>query len=80
VKEDLSADILYLRFFVHAITAEAWADVIYNMGLHAKQGSLLCIEARTWADPMIMAGTRISRTENITDHYRRYQDKEELKQ
>lgn len=63
---------LYLRFFVHAVPRPVWARIFKNLGDMCKVGSVLCIEARTWADPMAMCGKRLSRYENVTDHYRRY--------
>ena len=33
---------------------------------------LLLIEARSDKDPMLLQGDKISKNENITDHYRRY--------
>lgn len=65
-------DAIYARFFLHSIT-EADQAVFFKFLTELKQGAAVLLEFRTDKDPMFKrSGKKISATEGITDHYRRY--------
>ena len=73
-----SFDYVYSRFTIHSITEDG-EDRLLNWAfsnLH-NDGNIF-IEARSIRDDLYNEGTKISKTENFTDHYRRYVDKDIL--
>ena len=70
-------DIIYCRFFLHSITAKD-QDSLFSMFKTCKPTALFYFETRSTKDSMRLNGTLLSANENLTDHYRRYQTKEEL--
>lgn len=65
-------DVIYARFFIHAINALGenafWEIAKYCL----KESGNIYIEARTVKDTLLSTGTKISETERISDHYRRF--------
>ncbi|WP_032113732.1 class I SAM-dependent methyltransferase [Candidatus Paracaedibacter symbiosus] len=67
----LSYDNFYARFFIHSISEQEqkqFLDFLTGM----KSGAKLFLEFRTDKDPMYQRSLQLSRTEGVTDHYRRY--------
>jgi SAM-dependent methyltransferase len=65
-------DVVYARFFIHAIDAGGEASFWHIAKTCLKAGGKVYIETRTAADLVNHAGTLISPNESITDHYRRF--------
>lgn len=67
----LGSDYVYARFFIHSISdAEQKRFMDFLMGM--KTGAKLLLEFRTDKDPMFKKSSQLSKTEGVTDHYRRY--------
>jgi len=64
-------DQVYARFFLHSLN-EAEQSKFLDFALGLKPSAKLLLEFRTDKDPMFLRSTKISETEGITDHYRRF--------
>ncbi len=73
-------DYIYSRFSLHAISKMAEESLLNWISNSLLPEGLFFLEARSQKDPMFKQGKKISDTENITDHYRRYSDFEEIKE
>ncbi|MDD2365365.1 MAG: class I SAM-dependent methyltransferase [Desulfuromonadaceae bacterium] len=71
-------DTIYARFFIHAIDVSGeisfWKIAKSCLSKHGK----IYIEARTVNDPFLTSGKKISDTESISGHYRRFIEPETL--
>lgn len=65
-------DVIYARFFLHAISEEGEKVFWRVVRDCAKAGARVYIEARTINDLETHKGQRVSEAEVITDHYRRF--------
>lgn len=74
---DNTYDYIYSRFTLHSINEEAEYRVIKWISSQLNNKGLFFLEVRSINDPMFSKGERISNTENVTTHYRRYLDFEE---
>lgn len=73
-------DYIYSRFSLHAISKMAEESLLNWISNSLLIGGLFFLEVRSQKDAMFKQGKKISDTENITDHYRRYSDFEEIKE
>ena len=73
---DYKFDYVYSRFTLHSIDEEAEDRVLTWVLNHLNVDGLFFVEARSINDVLYNSGTKISRNENFTDHYRRYMDKD----
>lgn len=71
-------DIIYMRFFLHAIDRVTQKSLFHDIERYSKPGTYLCIEARSLQDEMHTQGIVLSATESYTDHYRRFADYSDL--
>lgn len=71
-------DIIYMRFFLHAIDVCTQKSLLHDIEKYLKPGAFICIEARSLQDDMHAQGIKLSDTESFTDHYRRFADYEDL--
>ncbi len=71
-------DIIYARFFFHAINKQSENKIIKNIMMNIKKNTLLVSEFRTIFDEMKNRGKKISKHENFTNHYRRYIDSKQF--
>ena len=71
-------DIIYMRFFLHAIDRVTQKSLFHDIERFSKPGTYLCIEARSLQDEMHTQGVALSATESYTDHYRRFADYSDL--
>lgn len=74
---DKTYDYVYSRFTLHSINEEAEYRVLKWIGSQLNDNGLFFLEVRSINDPMFHKGEKISSTENVTTHYRRYLDFEE---
>ena len=65
-------DMIYARFFIHAIDHSGEMSFWQIAKSCIKKNGKVCIEARTANDPLRMFGKKISQTESIHGHYRRF--------
>ena len=72
-------DVLYARFFIHAITAKEQENFFKNIKKILRKSGLIFLEFRTIKDPLIKKGIKISKHERYDDHYRRFIDPHEFK-
>ena len=72
-------DVLYARFFVHAINVTEQENFFKNVKKIIKKKGLIFLEFRTIKDPLINKGFKISKYERYDDHYRRFIDPKEFK-
>ena len=72
-------DIIYSRFFLHAINKSQEVK-FFNLinSLSVKNRTLVMLEFRTIKDKMLQKGKKLSNNENFTDHYRRFIDTDVL--
>ena len=67
-------DIVYARFFIHTLNFENENKFFkFCNNILIPNGKIL-LEFRTIHDPLINKGKKISETERLTDHYRRFID------
>lgn len=71
-------DCIYSRFSIHAINHEAETKVLKWALASLKPGGLFFIEARSVKDDLYGQGTEVGKNEFITDHYRRFIDRDEF--
>jgi len=72
-------DVLYARFFIHAINAKEQENFFKNLKKIVRKNGLIFLEFRTIKDPLIRKGIKISKHERYDDHYRRFIDPHEFK-
>ncbi len=65
-------NVFYARFFLHSITLIEEKKFFKNIKLNSRPESRIFLEFRTDKDPLIKQGTKISKYERFTDHYRRF--------
>ncbi len=65
-------DAVYARFVMHAMHEEAENLALAEAWRILKEGGLLLLEFRTDQDPLMHQGEMLSRSERVTDHYRRF--------
>lgn len=75
---DYVFDYVYSRFSIHSINEEAEDRLLNWTFNNLNAGGLFLIEARSIKDTLYNEGEKISQTENFTDHYRRYCNKDVL--
>lgn len=73
-----SFDYVYSRFTIHSITEDGEDRLLNWVFSNLHNGGNIFIEARSIRDDLYNKGTKISKTENFTDHYRRYANKDIL--
>tara|TARA_B100000767_G_scaffold269827_1_gene292308 strand:- start:650 stop:1267 length:618 start_codon:yes stop_codon:yes gene_type:complete len=72
-------EFIYARFFLHSINEKLQNKLLNNIKkLCVKKKTLLMLEFRTIRDPLYQEGKKISKYERVTDHYRRFIDKDIL--
>jgi cyclopropane fatty-acyl-phospholipid synthase-like methyltransferase len=74
---DKTYDYVYSRFTLHSITNEKEEDVLNWVSSQLNENGLFLLEVRSLNDPMLNKGEKISKNENVTNHYRRYLDFDE---
>ncbi|ARJ47510.1 class I SAM-dependent methyltransferase [Candidatus Pelagibacter sp. RS39] len=67
-------DIIYARFFIHAIKYSEQKNFMKNLKFIIKKDSLLFFEFRTTKDPLMKKGKKLSENERFDSHYRRFID------
>ena len=70
---------MYARFFIHAINENQQDNFLKNMKKMINNKGLIFFEFRTFKDPLINKGIKISKYERYDDHYRRFIDPHEFK-
>ena len=65
-------NLIYARFFLHAINSEEEKIFINFLKNYSKKNTLVALEFRTTKDRLLNKGIKISKYERITDHYRRF--------
>lgn len=65
-------DCIYARFFFHAIDESSEDEILKTLGEISKSGMTILGEMRTISDPLMRKGLKISSTERIFGHYRRF--------
>ncbi|WP_294364812.1 class I SAM-dependent methyltransferase [uncultured Clostridium sp.] len=73
-----SFDYVYSRFTIHSIPEDGEDRLLNWSFCNLHTGGGIFIEARSIRDDLYSEGTKISKTENFTDHYRRYVNKDIL--
>ena len=71
-------DYVYSRFTIHSIPEDGEDRLLNWSFCNLHTGGGIFIEARSIRDDLYSEGTKISKTENFTDHYRRYVNKDIL--
>lgn len=67
-------NVIYSRFTIHSVTESEQDSIIDWVYEFLPQNGYFLIECRTNNDPLFRQGKRISDTEAVTDHYRRFLD------
>lgn len=71
---------IYARFFLHTINLNSQNKLFENIvKLSFNRSTLIMLEFRTINDPLFSKGKKISKYERMTDHYRRFIDKDVFK-
>ena len=65
-------DIIYARFFMHAINENEQKKFFNNIKKISKKKSKIFFEFRTINDPLMIKGKKISVNESYYGHYRRF--------
>lgn len=71
-------DIIYSRFSIHSISENEENITLKNAYKNLNKNGHLLIEVRSIKDSMFINSEKISNNEGMTDHYRRFIDKETL--
>tara|TARA_R110000737_G_scaffold16613_1_gene33873 strand:+ start:320 stop:943 length:624 start_codon:yes stop_codon:yes gene_type:complete len=71
-------DYVYMRWFLHAIKKEDEKIILQESYKRMKRKGLIFIEVRSVNDHLYGKGEKISKTEYVDTHYRRFFKKEEL--
>jgi len=74
IENDIVFDVIYCRWVLHAITESTQDSLIQNLSSKIKSGGLFLIECRGIDSEINGIGLKISETEYINDHYRRFID------
>lgn len=74
---DKKYDYTYSRFTLHSVNEEAEKRVFNWITKQLNDKGLFFLEVRSINDPMFQKGEKISESENVTTHYRRYLDFDE---
>lgn len=74
---DKKYDYIYSRFTLHSVNEEAEKRVFNWITKQLNDEGLFFLEVRSINDPMFQKGEKISESENVTTHYRRYLDFDE---
>lgn len=69
---DKKYDYIYSRFTLHSVNEEAEKRVFNWITKQLNDEGLFFLEVRSINDPMFQKGEKISESENVTTHYRRY--------
>ena len=72
-------DYIYSRFSLHAISEKGEDSLLTWIFNSLIKDGYFFLEARSDKDSMLNQGSKISNNENITDHYRRYLNFEDIK-
>ncbi len=72
-------DYIYSRFSLHAISGKGEDSLLTWIFNSLIKDGYFFLEARSDKDSMLNQGSKISNNENITDHYRRYLNFEDIK-
>ena len=67
-------NLVYARFFLHSLNFRSEKFFFDFCAKILPQNGKILLEFRTIKDPLILKGKKISPTERITDHYRRFID------
>lgn len=67
-----AVDFVYSRFVIHAMPEDAETRAILEARRLLKDGGMLFLEFRTTLDALMNEGQKLSHTERVTDHYRRF--------
>jgi adenylylsulfate kinase-like enzyme len=78
VIRDFQPTLFYMRFVLHAMTAQQESQLLDTLAKTLSPDCYLAIECRTIRDPLFLLGTKISATERIYGHYRRFIIPEEI--
>lgn len=65
-------DCIYARFFFHAIDESSEDEILRIFAETSQPGVAILAEMRTTADPLMRKGLKISATERVFGHYRRF--------
>ena len=71
---DLSVDVIYSRFSIHAMTEEEETQTLQAASQLLKKGGAFHIETRSIKDSLARKGELISHAERMEGHYRRFGD------
>ena len=77
--ESFQPHVIYCRFVLHALTAQEQDLFFASIASSCAAGTLLAIEVRSSDDPMASRGSKLSETERVFGHYRRFLDPDELR-
>lgn len=77
---DFQPTVIYSRFVLHALTAEEEIKFLDHCAESLPVGGRLLIECRSIHDPLALKGTRLSATERVFGHYRRFIRSEEIEE
>ncbi|PAV07823.1 class I SAM-dependent methyltransferase [Methanosphaera cuniculi] len=72
--DDKKYDYIYSRFTLHSVNEKAEKRVFDWITKQLNDEGLFFLEVRSINDPMFEKGEKISESENVTTHYRRYLD------
>lgn len=76
--ESFSPDVFYARFVFHAFNELTENQILKSISQQLPLNGLFCAEMRTINDPLYKKGIKISKTERIYGHYRRFIDAREF--
>lgn len=71
--------IVYCRFVLHAMTDTQESSFLDAIASRINPGTRLYIECRTVNDPLFLKGIKLSKTERVYGHYRRFIEPEGLR-
>lgn len=71
-------DIIYARFFLHAINYKNQNLFLKNIKKILKKKGVIFLEFRTIKDKMMLKGKKLSNNERVFGHYRRFIDVQEF--
>ena len=77
---DFRPTVIYSRFVLHALTFDEESKFLDHCAEILPEGGRLLIECRSIHDPLASKGTRLSLTERVFGHYRRFIRSEDLEE